>query len=556
MRSFFFILIIVLFTCYAHSQSLNIQTNQVIEWQYVSAVEYSDPFNDIDLNARILHPDGTIFILPAFWAGGNVWKFRFSSPNPGEYKFITECNDTNNKDLHKKKGKIQINLYAGSNPLYTHGAIHVSDNKKYLQHHDGAPFFWLADSWWHGMTKRFEWPDDFKYLVNDRITKGFTVIQFAIGFPCDIEPFDPRGQNEAGDPWDKQWRSIRPAYFDLTDLRIQHLIDKGMVPNIVGAWGYYIKWAGVDAMQKHWKYLIARYGAYPVIWTLAGESTLAWYPDLSMRWEEEKKIFRKSWSEVAGFIREKDPYRRLLTVHPGPISGEFKPIDNMAYIDMFMCQSGHDGYFDLNRSIEFIQKAQKLFPDKPVIHGEVCFEGMNGRSLNDVQRFLFWSNIMMGTPGFSYGAEGIWQFNTEEHLFGPSPMGNVWGNVPWEEAHAYRGSTEIGLGKKFLENYDWWKITPVPHRLESRETDPVKIPFCAEIKDEYIFIYMFRKPARWSRYLVNGLESDKSYSVTWFNPITGEVIENDTFSASTDGKIDINRVPVMQDWVLIIHLKN
>ena len=30
-------------------------------------------------------------------------------------------------------------------------------------------------------------------------------------------------------------------------------------------------------MKKHWRYLIARWGAYPVVWCLAGEGTMPYY---------------------------------------------------------------------------------------------------------------------------------------------------------------------------------------------------------------------------------------------------------------------------------------
>ena len=548
------VLLLSTFVCLSTSafgQSLTTPANVVVEWEYQSARSYANPFRDVDLTAEIRRPDGEVFRLPAFWAGGRTWKFRFSTPTSGEYAFATVCSDTTNQSLHQQQGALSVTPYAGDNPLYQHGGVQVSTDQGYLAHADGTPFFWLADSWWHGMTTRFRWPDDFQHLTQDRKEKGFTTIQFAVGFPCDIAPFDPRGQNEAGDPWDTAWHSINPDYFALTDLRIQHLVEQGMMPNIVGAWGYYMKWAGVDNMQQHWRYLIARYGAYPVTWTLAGEATLAWYEDLATRWPEEKATLRKQWSEVAAFVQTSDPFDRLLTVHPGPNSGDLKPINAMQHIDMVMCQSGHGGYFSLPGSVAVIREAQALYPDKPVIHGEVCFEGMEGKSGHDVQRFLFWSNMLMGTPGFSYGVEGIWQFNTEEQTFGPSPVGNVWGNVPWEIAHQYEGSREIGLGKKFLENYRWWKLTPVQNRVESQYDDVVSVPFAATIGDDHLFVYMFRKPASWQPYQINGLSPQRAYPVTWFNPITGDAIE-DRFSANSAGKITIDRAPIMQDWVLVV----
>ena len=128
-------------------------------------------------------------------------------------------------------------------------------------------------------------PLSVRMLTHDRKVKGFNVIQFAIGFPCDIVPFDPRGQNEAGDPWSKDFGSINPAYFDLADLRIQWLVEQGMLPNTVGLWGYYLKFMGVDRIKEHWDYIIARYGAYPVTWTLCGEATRTASPlNCSTKW--------------------------------------------------------------------------------------------------------------------------------------------------------------------------------------------------------------------------------------------------------------------------------
>ena len=41
-----------------------------------------------------------------------------------------------------------------------------------------------------------------------------------------MPPFDPRGANEAGFPWETDYTRINPAYFDAADLRIQYLVEK------------------------------------------------------------------------------------------------------------------------------------------------------------------------------------------------------------------------------------------------------------------------------------------------------------------------------------------
>ena len=103
------------------------------------------------------------------------------------------------------------------------------------------------------------------------------MVQIVAGLYPDMPAFDPRGANEAGFPWEKDYARIRPEYFDQADRRLQYLADEGFVPCIVGAWGYHLPWLGTERMKKHWRYLVARYGALPVVWCAAGEGTMPFY---------------------------------------------------------------------------------------------------------------------------------------------------------------------------------------------------------------------------------------------------------------------------------------
>ncbi len=533
------------------AQSLHTFTNQVIEWHLQSEKSYENPFRNIDLEVTVTHQEsGRRQIISAFWAGKNTWTIRFSSPVSGTYSYLTHCSDGSNKGLHQQKGQIVVEPYVGDHPLYRHGPVRVSARGPHLEHYDGTPFFWLADSWWHGMTTRFGFPADFETLATDRKNKGFNVIQFAIGFPCDIEPFDPRGQNEAGDPWDEAFTSINPSYFDLTDQRLEKLLEMGFVPNIVGLWGYYMKWMGVENAKKHWQYLIARYAAYPVTFSLTGETTLAYYPDMEEEWDYYKDLFRSQWSEVAKFIQENDPYDRLLTTHPGPgINDGKNPIYEMQYLDMVMLQSGHQAFATVPKSTRFIKEYQNRFPDKPVIHGEVCFEGMFGSSWQDVQRLLFWSNVLQGTPGFSYGVEGIWQFNTTEKPFGPSPSGHVWGNVPWQEAMHYKGSEQVGHSAQFVRQLPWWKLRPAPERVSKHaDIEQIYDPYAAEVGEDLLVYFRFAFGKNTLK--IRGLEPGAPYEFVFFDPITGKSYPPREGQSNARGEWLVPTPPVIQDWVL------
>ena len=127
-----------------------------------------------------------------------------------------------------------------------------------------------------GLCHRLHWPDEFKQLAADRKAKGFNVIQIVAGLYPDMHPFDPRGANEAGFPWEPDYARIRPEYFDAADARLDLLVDRASLSCIVGAWGYYLPRMGEAKMKAHWRYLIAAYGAWPVVVRgRRGES--AWY---------------------------------------------------------------------------------------------------------------------------------------------------------------------------------------------------------------------------------------------------------------------------------------
>src|SRR5205823_6389726 len=117
-----------------------------------------------------------------------------------------------------------------------------------------------------------------------------------------------------GFPWEKDYSRINPAYFDAADRRLAHLADLGLAPCIVGAWGYHLPWLGVGRMKEHWRYLVARYGAWPVIWCVAGEANLPYYGVRGFPFESRSQV--EGWTEVSRYLREIDPFHRLLTIHP------------------------------------------------------------------------------------------------------------------------------------------------------------------------------------------------------------------------------------------------
>jgi hypothetical protein len=447
-------------------------TNGVVEWTFTAAHEHADPFNEVDLDMLVTAPDGSVQKVPAFWAGGNTWRVRYSSPQAGVHKWKLQCSDATDANLNGATGELNIAAYQGDNPFYRHGFIRVAADKKHFEHLDGTPFLWLADTWWMGFTTRLAWPDDFAELTADRVKKGFNVVQIVAGLYPDMPAFDPRGANEAGFPWTKDYARINPEYFDAADRRIAYLADHGIAPCIVGAWGYHLPWLGVDRMKKHWRYIIARYGAYPTFWCIAGETSMPFY--LSPHGPKDVAFLKSGWNDVTAYVRATDPQHHPISLHPTQMSRE--QITDPNLLDFEMLQTGHGDRGSIPMTLQLVEKSRQAKPTMPTINSEVTYEGIMGTCHDDVVRFMVWACLLHGTAGHTYGANGIWQVNGRTVPYGKSPPGNDWGDTPWNVAMALPGSGEVGLAKKLLEKYEWWKLEPRNDLAKYADTADIEPP--------------------------------------------------------------------------------
>ncbi len=521
-----------------------IAQNRVHELTFTST-NSADPTQAVELDLIVTDPNEHQCQVPAFWGGGAIWRARYASPVVGTYTYKTRCSDAADTGLHNQTGTFEVIAYEGDNPLYRHGKLRVSPNTKHLEHVDGIPFFWLGDTWWLGFTKRLHWPEEFDILTKDRVQKGFTLIQIIAGLYPDMPPFDERGANEAGFPWDPKFQAINPPYFDMVDRRVQHLVDNGLVPCIVGFWGYFIDVAGVPALKKHWRYLIARYGAYPVVWCIAGEAMMPYYLDRIVQkiWKKVEAPRRRAvWSEVTGYVRAIDGFHNPITIHPTRYGHE--QLDNPELLDVNMLQTGHanptNEIATINNTVKYIASARKH--NIPVVVGEVCYEGILEANRQEIQRCLFWANLLSGGAGHTYGANGIWQLNRRDQSYGVSPHGASWGEMPWEEAYQLLGSKHVGVGKAILSQYPWWKLQPHPEWVHGDLT------FAAGIPRQLRIIYRFIS----GKISVRKLERGVTYSAKWIDPKNGTQYPIGQITRDKKGTWRTPNPHIFQDWILLL----
>jgi len=553
--TFFALLVPLAFVGQDGQGQLHMQMNVPAEITFKAAKTHADPFNDTTVDVVFTDPAGMKFKVPAFWDGGDVWKVRYASPTLGIHSYVSECSDPGDKGLNGIAGSVVIEKYRGANPLFRHGPLIVERDKRHLSHSDGTPFFWLGDTWWMGLAKRLKWPNEFQELAADRVAKGFNVVQIVAGLYPDMFPFDPRGANEAGYPWEAEYSRIKPDYFDAADDRIRYLVDHGIMPCIVGAWGYFLPWMGEKKMEQHWRYLIARYGSLPVVWCAAGEANLPWYLANGFPFDDRDQTRR--WTEILSFIRRTDPFHRLLTIHPTAINQYTSrhATDDPSLLDFDMLQTPHGRLDAARTTIGAIRNSYAASPTMPVINGEAAYEMLSDSLPTEWTRAMFWICMMNGAAGHTYGANGIWQNNRPADPHGRSPNGPGYGKISSQDAMNLPGSKQIGLGKEFLQMFPWQQFKPHPEWANYVNPMPggggKDLPQAAGIDGKVRMIYyIYPNPI-----LVYKLKPKSVYRVRIFDPVTGEISDVGSGFAHADSDGDLLCSPPFgldHDWLLVI----
>lgn len=536
------------------------QCNVPVELSFVSDTTYPDIFNEVDLGVLITAPNGGQSKVPAFWAGGGVFKARFAAREPGRYSYTTICGAPDDAGLHAAKGEIEIAPYSGTNELYRHGRLRVADSRRTLEHQDGAPFFWLGDTWWMGLSTRLDWPVGFHQLLGDRAEKGFSLVQIVAGPYPDYVPsatWDPGQANEAGWPWEPEWSAINPAYFDLADKKIAEIVEFGLVPCIVGMWGYYLRYMGLERVKKHWRYLLARYAAYPIVICLAGEANMPPYDHMAdpEQSAEDRQVQMQGWTEVARYVRDLDPYHNPVSVHPSHPNGRSMLLDD-SLLDVDMLQTGHSGYQSLLPTVNAVTNCNEIVPRMPVVNSEVCYEAIMGGNLEDVQRFVFWTSITSGSAGHTYGAQGIWAMNSRNCEFRGST--GSWGGGFWQDVMHLPGSEQVGIGRRFFERYNWQDFQPLDRSaLPPGRSNRYGIGIPSKVEIYYVPMGCVQEelqgmqPNPWVDIVDLTLEPG-NYRAFYFNPRDASEIDLGNIIVGADGIWHPGRKPSMEDWVLVV----
>src|SRR5262245_36221455 len=153
--------------------------------------------------------------------------------------------------------------------------LKVSDNRRFLIHDDGSPFFYLGDTAWelfHRLTM-----DEAERYLKDRAAKGFTVIQ-AVAL-AEIDGLHTPNMRGDLPLIDDDPRRPNEAYFAHIDAVVETAAGLGLYVGMLPTWGdkWNQKW-GVgpeiftpENARAYGLWLGKRYADAPLIWILGGD---------------------------------------------------------------------------------------------------------------------------------------------------------------------------------------------------------------------------------------------------------------------------------------------
>ena len=549
------------------------------ELTIISSKTYKDPFNDVDVDL-VLTNGNVSYTIPGFWDGGNVWRVRFTCTSAGEWTYTTKCTDTTNTGLHNKTGKLNCTNYVGTLDIYKHGFLQIKENTRYFSYADGTPFFYLGDTHW-GLGR--ESLAMVKETAKTRAEQGFTVYQSEpIGSSFDftdsktVTVADIAGFRAN----DKKFQEI--ANYGLVHVNASLFYPDEMQTFIDNHGGYSTKVLGYGAkkgkaytfydisdetkaaLEKICRYWVARYSAYPVMWTLAQEvdNDFFWEDKSNMHGHEQWGLKNNPYRYVAEYMGKYDPYKSPLTAHQEGSSmttstnSAFRDVSTHTWWASQWKPSMKGDTTVLDRAAEYYNNGQ----GKPYVVYESYYCMLETKNFG--ARAQAYMGYLSGFCGYGFGAHGGWLYGGNYVADKDADCGvdivtieeKAAGTKDWKGALALESSIQLGYMRRFFTDKigNWYDLVPrfSDQDYLTRATGAFAVMSSAEDASKaVIYFYNFSdttiaatpnaKNTGTKTGTVKKLTANADYNYVWFNPITGKITETGTFKASASGSWDI-----------------
>lgn len=546
---------VILFAQFALAADNKVQKWQAVEITLTSSVTYNDPFQDVDVAAVFTGPDKKTIIRPAFWDGGATWKVRFAPTQAGLWTMTTNATDAKNAGLHHVTRTVECDPYSGDLEIYKHGFLKVSNNGRYLTYADGTPFFYLGDTHWILSHERFDKSNapgvasQFKYTVDKRVSQGFTVFQSETSFQARSAGIRINQEAIADEEADADLKhgftsADLPGFANL-DRKYKYIADQGLVHANAE-----FSWVGDPAlypifteayMARLAKYWVARYGAYPVIWTIAQEVDKNYYGAFNA-------TTINKWFAAAQSIADNDAYHQ-------PVMPHMENTDQTTSADSWWSARPFHSGWAVQWQGELTEKGTaegfwNSLPTKPAVLYESAYDGFWTDSRGALG--AAYKAFQYGMYGYGYGANGIWNdiyskpgepadFGTDCQM--PEHYG--W----WRDGADLKTGDQLTYFKRFYTSLEWWKLIPrFNDHAWGNFLNASQSFLSSDGNNTYVVFFTgsARTPAS-----LNHMDNTTTYKAQWFNPREGQYQTIGTVTPK-DGQWVIPDRPTAEDWVLLV----
>lgn len=513
-------LLLLLFISIVQASAQMLQTWEVYPLSFHSKKAPGNPYASIPVNGgtdllKVTftgvsgEAKGQRLELTGFWYGNNEWRVNFAAPAPGIWEYVSVSDD---RAMNKKKGKLEVAAWSpedlDANPV-RRGFIRVRQAGKNAGHifeyADGKPFLWVGDTWWNWTNRRINL-ETFQLMADDRAEKGFNLGQLFV---------PGNGWGRESSLHDETYSELDTQHADKVEKMIAYANSKGITVWIHGWWSRpeLDEKIGAEKMKRWWRYLIHRFGAYNVVWVLAGEYNMHNNAGFSIDF----------WKELGELVKQEDPYNRIVGLHNTPpfwdggaeapqwSTGEV--LHNEPWLDYNQSQTGHGKYANEMIPVVVANEYDRK-PAKPIVVTEPWYEFVEGNPTGKDIRLAAWGAVLSGAAGHTYGGGHVWLASVPE---APSRGGGAW---PIEtgaelESFDYEGAVSMQHLASFFKNVKWWEMKPAPGIISDYPQ-----PFCLANPGKEYVVYL--RYGGMMHLDMGEAASGKSFSWYWYNPATGE----------------------------------
>lgn len=503
-----------------------------------------NPLQDAELRVIFTAPSRRTHPVRGFWDGGNTWRVRFSPDETGTWTFTTTATPETDAGLHAQKGSFRVVAPRGTTRFDRHGPIRVARNRTFLEHADGTPFFWLADTGWNaGLLST---PEEFDHYISQRVRQRFTAVQW-VTTQWRAAPKGDRLNELAFTGSDRI--AVNPGFFQRLDRKMDALNRAGLLSAPVLLWaiaggsnpavnpGFSLP---EDQAIRLAQYMVARWQAHDVLWILPGDG--------DYRGEKAEK-----WKRIGRAVFGERPHAPVV-LHPGGMHWVLREFQHEPWLDLHGYQSGHG---DDEKTLRWMTEGPpstdwKLEPARPFINLEppyenhLAYQSRKPISPLVVRRAVYWSLLNAPTAGVTYGGHGVWGWDDGDAP--PTDHKNSGIPLPWKQALVMPAAEQMAHAAALFTSIDFWRLRPAQDVLaEQPGTESASRFVMAAASDKRDLLVIYTPEARTLSVHSGAIPRGRAI---WHNPRTGE--QSEARGTRADNGVTMFDTPAEGDWMLVV----